>query len=95
MQLSQTLGIINLTATDKVQTLADLLSHDLIQQTFALTDTVTLLERKPPLESMVWLDINMAISNNKPLSHIVNLMDIVDRASSPFTAAPSSFAAKR
>lgn len=94
MELSQALGIINLTAPDEVQSLADLLSPDLIQQAFSLTDTVTLRKRKLPLESMVWLVIGMAIFNNKPLSHIVNLMDIVDRTGKPFTA-PSSVIARR
>ncbi|RPH26063.1 IS4 family transposase, partial [Buttiauxella warmboldiae] len=72
----------------------DLLSPDLIAQAFSLTDTVTLRKRKLPLESMVWLVIGMAIFNNKPLSHIVNLMDIVDRTGRPFTA-PSSVIARR
>lgn len=74
MELSQALGIINLTAPEEVQSLADLLPPDLIQQAFSLTDTVTLRKRKLPLESMVWLVIGMAIFNNKPLSHIVNLV---------------------
>lgn len=94
MELSQALGIINLTAPDEVQSLADLLSPDLIQQAFSLTDTVTLRKRKLPLESMVWLVIGMAIFNNKPMSHIVNLMDIVDRTGRSFTA-PSSVIARR
>ncbi|WP_276970516.1 transposase domain-containing protein [Tatumella ptyseos] len=71
MELSQALGMINLTAPDEVQSLADLLPPELIQQAFSLTDTVTLRKRKLPLESMVWLVIGMAIFNNKPLSHIV------------------------
>ena len=94
MELSQALGIINLTAPDRVQSLADLLSPDLIQQAFALTDTVTFRKRKLPLESMVWLVIGMAIFNNRPLSQIVNLMDIVDRTGRSFTA-PSSVIARR
>ncbi|MDU4840959.1 MAG: IS4 family transposase [Leclercia adecarboxylata] len=94
MELSQALGIINLTAPEEVQSLADLLPPDLIQQAFSLTDTVTLRKRKLPLESMVWLVIGMAIFNNKLLSHIVNLMDIVDRTGRPFTA-PSSVIARR
>ena len=48
MELSQAPGIINLTAPDEVQSLADLLSPDLIQQAFSLTDTVTLRKRKLP-----------------------------------------------
>ena len=94
MELSQALGIINLTAPDEVQSLADLLPPELIQQAFSLTDTVTLRKRKLPLESMVWLVIGMAIFNNKPLSHIVNLMDIADRSGRSFTA-PSSVIARR
>ena len=38
---------------------------------------------------MVWLVIGMDIFNNKPLSHIVNLMDIVDRTGRSFTAPRS------
>jgi len=94
MELSQALGIINLIAPDEVLSLADLLSPDLIQQAFSLTDTVTLRKRKLPLESMVWLVIGMAIFNNKPMSHIVNLMDIVDRTGRSFTA-PNSVIARR
>lgn len=75
MELSQALGIINLTAPDRVQSLADLLSPDLIQQAFSLTNTVTLHKRKLPLESMVWLVIGMTIFNNRSLFQIVNLMD--------------------
>ncbi|SQK72289.1 Insertion element 4 transposase N-terminal [Tatumella ptyseos] len=52
MELSQALGMINLTAPDEVQSLADLLPPELIQQAFSLTDTVTLRKRKLPLESM-------------------------------------------
>lgn len=48
MELSQALGIINLTAPEEVQSLADLLPPDLIQQAFSLTDTVTLRKRKLP-----------------------------------------------
>ncbi|AFI91002.1 IS4 ORF [Pectobacterium parmentieri] len=94
MELSQALGIINLTSPDDVQTLAGLLSPALIQQAFSLTDTVTLRKRKLSLESMVWLVIGMAIFNNKSLSHIVNLMDIADRTGRPFTA-PSSVVSRR
>jgi len=87
-------GIITLTAPQEVQSLADLLPPDLIQQAFSLTDTVTLRRRKLPLESMVWMVIGMAIFNNKPLSHIVNLMDIMDRTGRSFTA-PCSVIARR
>ncbi len=50
--------------------------------------------RKLPLESMVWLVIGRAVFNNRPLSHIVNLMDIADRTGRPSTA-PSSVTARR
>ncbi|WP_200877879.1 transposase domain-containing protein, partial [Pectobacterium brasiliense] len=54
MQLSQALGIINLTAPEQVQTLTELLPASRIEQALTLTDTVTLRKRKLPLESMVW-----------------------------------------
>ncbi len=55
----------------------------MIEQALTLTDTVTLRKRKLPLESMVWLVIGMAVFNQRPLSHIVNLMDIADRSGTP------------
>lgn len=55
---------------------------------------MTLRKRKLSLESMVWLVIGMDIFNNKPLSYIVDLMDIVDRTGRSFTA-PSSVIARR
>lgn len=42
MQLPQAPGIINITAPDEVQSLADLFSPEPIQEAFTLTDTVTL-----------------------------------------------------
>lgn len=83
-----------MTSPEKIQTLTDLLSPDLIQQAFSLTDTLTLRKRKLPLESMGWLVIGMALYNNRPLSQIVNLMGIVDRTGHPFTA-PSSVIQRR
>ncbi|WP_225085457.1 IS4 family transposase [Pectobacterium colocasium] len=94
MQLSQALGIINLTAPEQIHTLADLLPVSMIEQALTLTDTVTLRKRKLPLESMVWLVIGMAVFNQRPLSHIVNLMDIADRSGTPFIA-PSSVIQRR
>lgn len=55
---------------------------------------MTLRKRKLPLESMVWLVIGMAIFDNKPLAHIGNLMDIVDRTGRSYTA-PGSVIARR
>jgi hypothetical protein len=72
MELSQALGIINITAPDEVQSLSDLLPHALIQQAFSLTDTVTLRKRKLP--SNPWsgwlLGWQYSTTNLSPISSI-------------------------
>lgn len=46
-------------------------------------------KRKLPLESMIWLVVGMSVFCHRPLTEIVNLMDIVDSTGSPFTARSS------
>lgn len=89
MELSQALGIINLASPEQARNLADLIPEDLIRQALTLSDTVTLRKRKLPLESMIWLVVGMSVFCNRPLTEIVNLMDIVDSSGSPFTARSS------
>lgn len=89
MELSQALGIINLASPEQARNLADLIPEDLIRQALTLSDTVTLRKRKLPLESMIWLVVGMSVFCNRPLTEIVNLMDIVDSTGSPFTARSS------
>ncbi len=61
MQLSNALDAINHIKPNQVETLADLLPLELIEEAYALTDTVTLRKRKLTLESTAWLLIGMAI----------------------------------
>lgn len=89
MELSQALGIINITSPEHARSLSDLIPADLIRQALTLTDTVTLRKRKLPLESMIWLVVGMSVFCNRPMTEIVNLMDIVDRTGTPFTARSS------
>lgn len=89
MELSQALGIIHLTAPERARSLADLIPAELIQKAFTLTDTVTLRKRKLPLESMIWLIVGMCVFCDRPMTDIVNLMDITDRTGAPFTARSS------
>ena len=86
MELSQALGIINLASPEQARNLADLIPENLIRQALTLSDTVTLRKRKLPLESMIWLVVGMSVFCNRPLTEIVNLMDIVDSTGSPFTS---------
>ncbi len=74
MELSQALSIIHLTAPERARSLSEL-----IQEAFRLTDTVTLRKRNPPLESMRWLIVGMSVFCDRPMTDIVNLMDITDR----------------
>lgn len=89
MELSQALGIINVTSPEHARSLSDLIPPEFIQKALTLTDTVTLRKRKLPLESMIWLVVGMSIFCNRPMTEIVNLMDITDRTGEPFTARSS------
>jgi hypothetical protein len=94
MQVSQALDVISKVAPKNIQTLAELLPLDLVEQALKQTDTVTFRKRKLTLESMVWLVIGMAIYNDKPLSQIVNMLDIVNRDKRAFVA-PSAVVQRR
>lgn len=94
MLVSQALDIINNFKPEQVETLADLLPLELIEEAYKLTDTVTLRNRKLTLESMAWLLIGMAIYNDKSMADIVNILDIVDREGKPFVA-PSALTQRR
>ena len=94
MELSQALDFIAHSSLCRIETLCDVLPLELIQKALEQTDTVTLRQRKLPLESMVWLVIGMAIYNDKPLSQIINMLDIVDRDKKAFVA-PSAVIQRR
>lgn len=94
MQVSQALDVISKVSPKNIQTLAELLPLELVEQALKQTDTVTFRKRKLTLESMVWLVIGMAIYNDKPLSQIVNMLDIVNRDKRAFVA-PSAVVQRR
>ena len=94
MDVSQALNIINDWKPNQVETLADLLPLELINEAYTLTDTVTMRKRKLTLESMVWLLVGMAIYNDKSMKDLVNQLDIVDRTGKAFVA-PSALTQRR
>lgn len=94
MQLSTALDSINHLRPNQIETLADLLPLELIEEAYALTETVTLRKRKLTLESMAWLLVGMAIYNDKSMADVVNMLDIVDREGKPFVA-PSALTQRR
>lgn len=94
MDVSQALDIINNWKPNQLETLADLLPLDLIDEAYSLTDTVTMRKRKLTLESMVWLLVGMAIYNDKSMKDLVNQLDIVDRTGKAFVA-PSALTQRR
>lgn len=94
MLVSQALDAINNWKPNQVETLADLLPLELIEEAYSLSDTVTLRKRKLTLESMAWLLIGMVIYNDKSMADVVNLLDIVDREGKPFVA-PSALTQRR
>lgn len=94
MELSQALDFIAQSSPENIETLCDILPLELIQKALKQTDTVTFRKRKLSMESMVWLVIGMAIYNDKPLSQIINMLDIVDRDKKAFVA-PSAVIQRR
>ncbi|AQS39062.1 transposase family protein [Shewanella psychrophila] len=94
MLVSQAFDMINQLKPHQVETLADLLPLELIEEAYSLTETVTIRKRKLTLESMAWLIIGMAIYNDKSMAHIINMLDIVDREGKPFVA-PSALTQRR
>jgi len=94
MQLSTALDSINQLRPNQIETLADLLPLELVEEAYSLTETVTLRKRKLTLESMAWLLIGTAIYNDKSMADVVNMLDIVDREGKPFVA-PSALTQRR
>lgn len=86
MQLSNALEIINNIKTNDLETLTGLLPLLLIEEAYALTETVTLRKRKITLESIASLLIGMVIYKDKSMANVVNMIDIIDRESKPFVA---------
>ncbi|KZN48084.1 hypothetical protein JL49_06660 [Pseudoalteromonas luteoviolacea] len=60
MLVSQALDVMNSWKPNQVETLADLLPLEFIEEAYS-PDTVTLRKRKLTLESIAWLLIGMAI----------------------------------
>ena len=94
MELSKALDFIAQSSPNNIETLCDILPLELIKKSLEQTDTVTFRKRKLPLEFMVWLVIGMAIYNDKPISQIINMLDIVDRDKKAFVA-PSAVIQRR
>ncbi|MDP7592681.1 MAG: transposase domain-containing protein, partial [Litorilituus sp.] len=94
MELSKALDFIAQSSPNNIETLCDILPLELIKKSLKQTDTVTFRKRKLPLESMVWLVIGMDIYNDKPISQIINMLDIEDRDKKAFVA-PSAVIQRR
>jgi len=63
---------------------------ELVEQTYASTDTASPRKRKLTLESMTWLLIGKVVYNDKSMTDVVNLLDIVDREGK-FFCCPKCF----
>ena len=50
----------------------------MIEEAYALSDTVTLCKRKLSLESLIWIFVGMAVYNDKLIADIVNQLDITE-----------------
>ena len=80
MQVSQAFDMINQLQPHQIETFAVLLPLELIEQAYALTETVTLRKRKLTLESMAcflleWLSITIS----RWLISLICLISLIER----------------
>lgn len=86
MFLSQALDYIHSFSPEKFDSLAEVLSPELLSDCLQKSGTVTLRKRRLPLEMMVWSVVGMALYRHLPMSRIVNQLDILLPGNRPFVA---------
>ncbi|MBY4679102.1 transposase domain-containing protein, partial [Marinobacterium arenosum] len=84
MHFSQAVDVISRVSPDQFASLSEVLSPELIEQCLHESGTVTLRERRLPLEMMVWSVVGMALFRHLPMSQIVNQLDIMLPGNRPF-----------
>lgn len=86
MFLSQALDRLHTFTPESFNSLADVLSPELISTCLENTGTVTLRRRRLPMETMIWCLVGMALYRHIPMGQIVNQMDILLPGKRPFVA---------
>jgi len=86
MFLSQALDRIHAFSPASFNSLAELLSPELLRDCLQECGTVTLRKRRLSMEMMVWSVVGMALYRHLPMSQIVNQLDILLPGKRPFVA---------
>lgn len=86
MFLSQALDRLHTFTPESFNSLADVLSPELISTCLENTGTVTLRRRRLPMEAMTWCLVGMALYRHIPMGQIVNQLDILLPGKRPFVA---------
>jgi IS4 transposase len=86
MFLSQALDRLHTFTPESFNSLADVLSPELISTCLENTGTVTLRRRRLPMEMMIWCLVGMALYRHIPMGQIVNQLDILLPGKRPFVA---------
>lgn len=86
MQLSQALDRITLYTADSFGSLSDILSPELLEECLQHSGVATIRKRRLPMDMLIWAVIGMALFRDKPLSQIVNELDILLPGNKPFVA---------
>lgn len=86
MQLSQALDRITLYTADNFGSLSEILSPDLLEECLQHSGVATIRKRRLPMDMLVWAVIGMALFRDRPLSQIVNELDILLPGNKPFVA---------
>lgn len=94
MFLSQALDCINSFSSKQFSGLSEILSPELVQTCLENSGTMTLRRRRLPMEMTVWGVVGMALFRHRPMSQIVNQLDILLPGKRPFVA-PSAIVQAR
>ena len=86
MFLSQALDRIHSFSPEPFDSLAEVLSPELLSECLQKSGAVTVRKRRLPLEMMVWSVVGMALYRHLPMSQIVNQLDILLPGKRPFVA---------
>ena len=71
------------------------MAADWIQEALHSTGTATLRQRRLPAEQVVWLVIGMALFRNRPITEVVNKLDLALPSPNKPTVAPSAIVEAR
>lgn len=80
---------------DGVSQFAKDLPHEWITQALTSTGVATLRRRRLPVEQVPWLVIGMALYRNRPITEVVDKLDLAMPSSSAPTVAPSALVQAR